>query len=168
MRAADAGLFLSWERYLVADIVIEGLDKLEAKLGRLASLSVLAPPMVRSLARLHSFMATDAPKRPQKQPFKSEKQRRWFFWALDEGMITVPYHRTGLLGRAWQMRVENTGAQMIGVLSNPTPYGPFVQAPPPRQAAYHVGNWRTTDDAVEKIGPFVIREFDRAIREALR
>lgn len=150
----------------MADIVIEGLDKLEAKLGRLATVSFLAPLMARSLARLQAFLATYPAPRPQAQPFKSEKQRRWFFWALDEGMITVPYHRTGLLGRAWQMRVENTGAQMIGVLSNPTPYGPFVQSP--KQAAYHAGNWQTTDDAVKKLAPTIRYEFDRVIKDALR
>lgn len=28
-----------------------------------------------------------------KQPFKSDKQRRFFFWALREGVIEVPYRR---------------------------------------------------------------------------
>ncbi len=49
----------------MADILIEGLDKLEAKLGRLASLQSLATPMARSWARLRfgrrraSCMTTD-------------------------------------------------------------------------------------------------------------
>lgn len=151
----------------MADILIEGLDKLEAKLGRLASVQILAPPMARSLARLNSFMATYPPKRPQPQPFKTDKQRRWFFWAIKAGVITVPYRRTGQLGRSWAMRVQQTATQIIGILDNPTSYGPWVQAPPPQQAMYHAGNWRTTEDAVKKIGPAVVREFQRVIQTEL-
>lgn len=29
------------------------------------------------------------------QPFKTAKQRRWFFWALHSGAINVPYRRHG-------------------------------------------------------------------------
>lgn len=152
----------------MADILIEGLDKLEAKLGRLASVQVLAPPMVRSLARLNAFMATDAPTRTQPQPFKTAKQRRFFFWAVKHGVITVPYRRTGLLRRSWTMHIEQTASQVIGVLDNPTPYGPWVQAPPPQQAMYHQGNWRTTEDAVKRLGPAIRGEFQRAIEEALK
>lgn len=36
------------------------------------------------------------------QPFKSDKQRRWFFAALRKGQISVPYQRTGTLGRGWR------------------------------------------------------------------
>jgi len=152
----------------MADILIEGLDKLEAKLGRLASVQILAPPMARSLARLNSFMATYPPARPQPQPFKTAKQRRWFFWAIKAGVITVPYRRTGQLGRSWAMRVQQTPTQIIGILDNPTPYGPWVQAPPPQQAMYHAGNWRTTEDATKKLSGAIVGDFRRAIQEALK
>lgn len=152
----------------MSDIQIEGLDRLLTKLDRISSLRVLAPPMAQSLSRLNSFMDDYPPERKRSQPFKSDKQRRFFFAALRDGRIVVPYHRTGLLGRTWQMRVQITAQQVIGVLSNDTPYGPFVQAPPPTQAAYHQGNWRTTDDAVQKLGPVIVQTFKRAIEEALR
>ena len=152
----------------MANIEIEGLDRLLTKFDRMTALRVLAPPMVRSMAKLNAYMATYPKARPQAQPFKSDKQQRFFFAALRDGRITVPYRRTGLLGRSWQMRVETTPSQVIGILANPTPYGPFVQAPPPQQAGYHQGNWRTTDDAVQKWATGIIRDFQRAVEEALR
>lgn len=41
--------------------------------------------------------------RGRSQPFKTDKQRRFFFWALRNGLITVPYQRTGTYGRAWRL-----------------------------------------------------------------
>lgn len=152
----------------MANIEIEGLDRLLTKLDRITAIRVLAPPMVRSLARLNTYMAKYPKARQQKQPFKSDKQRRFFFAALKDGRIVVPYRRTGLLGRSWTMNVQTTAQQVIGVLNNPTPYGPFVQAPPPAQAVYHQGNWRTTDDAVTKLQAAIVRDFHRAIEEALK
>lgn len=152
----------------MSEIQIEGLDRLLTKLDRISSVRVLYPPMVRSLAKLNSYIATYPKARPQAQPFKSDKQRRFFFAAIKDGRITVPYRRTGLLGRSWQMQAEMTPQQVVGTLSNPTPYGPFVQAPPPQQAAYHQGNWRTADDAVQKLSAAIVADFKRAVDEALR
>ena len=128
----------------MADIYIEGLDALEKKLGRINALNVLGPPMVRSMARLHGYMATYPPPPPASR-----------------------YRRTGLLGRSWQMRVENSGTQIVGVLGNPTPYGPFVQAAA-MQAEVHRGRWRTDEMAIEKNGKAIIADFQRSIAEALK
>lgn len=35
-------------------------------------------------------------------PFYSERQRRWFFAALNSGELELPYQRTGELGASWQ------------------------------------------------------------------
>jgi hypothetical protein len=34
--------------------------------------------------------------------FQTARQRKWFFWALDNGLINVPYHRTQGLRNAWK------------------------------------------------------------------
>lgn len=128
----------------MADIYIEGLDALQKKLGRINALNVLGPPMVRSLTRLNAYMATYPPPPPASR-----------------------YRRTGLLGRSWQMRVENTGTQIVGVLGNPTPYGPFVQAAA-MQAEVHRGRWRTDEMALKNLGPNIQADFQRSIAEALK
>lgn len=41
--------------------------------------------------------------RGRSQPFRTEKSRRFFFWAMREGLIQVPYQRTGTYMRAWRL-----------------------------------------------------------------
>jgi len=74
--------------------------------------------------------------------FVSDKQRRWFFWALSTGVITVPYKRTGTLGKSWTTDVRPSGTSLNGVLGNVRPYGPYVQDEEV-QARIHRGRWPT-------------------------
>jgi hypothetical protein len=87
-------------------IETRGLDRLTAKLGRLAAFRSLPPgtdgglpqPAMRdSLARVWGDVAK-YPKSPSKGVFKgfvSEKQRRWFFAALREGHEEYPFVGSG-------------------------------------------------------------------------
>ena len=50
--------------------------------------------------------------------FFSQKQRRFFFAALRDGTISVPYQRTGALGAAWTSNVERSGNGVRGTVSN--------------------------------------------------
>ena len=62
----------------------------------------------------------------------SDRQRRWFFWALKEGKIEVPYKRTGTLGRSWQQRVARETDSIVGVVGSQgqiAPYNIYVQGP---------------------------------------
>lgn len=132
-------------------IEIQGVEQLQRKIGRMQTIAVLGPPMVRSMARLLRTAAT-YPARP------ASNQRR-------------PYRRTKLLGRSWQMKVHNDGKTLEGTLNNPTPYGPYVMGPgpdAPKQAWMHVGTWHTTDKVVEMHKDDIIADFNRTIAEALR
>lgn len=63
------------------------------------------------------------------------------------------YRRTGTLGRLWTAatrEVYEVGHHVWeGRVGNATPYGPFVQDPD-RQAPWHAGRWKTTDDVIEE------------------
>lgn len=101
--------------------------------------------------------------------FVSEKQRRYFFWALRSGKITVPYRRTGTLGRLWGYRIDGYGLGMVGLIGNPIMrhYGKWVQDRE-SQARVHQGRWPTYQDvAREKTGD-VKRAFENEIGRALR
>lgn len=75
------------------------------------------------------------------QPFKTDRQRRWFFWALYSGLITVPYHRTGRLANSW--RAERVGlAEWI--VANSAEYSSLVIGQG-QQAKYHEDNWWTAE-----------------------
>jgi hypothetical protein len=64
-------------------------------------------------------------KRAYGRTFESDKQRRWFFAALREGRISVPYHRTGALGRGWKVSYQKSAGW--ATITNSVPYAPFVQ-----------------------------------------
>jgi hypothetical protein len=53
-----------------------------------------------------------------RQPFRSDKSRRFFFAALRSGAITVPYRRTGAMGNAWDWQPTPDGALVV----NPHPH----------------------------------------------
>lgn len=88
-----------------------------------------------------------APGRPQ--PFVSDKQRRFFFAALRDGRISVPYRRGGdprseTLGRKWEIIPQPNGA----LLKNASSYSDLVHGTT-KQTRYHRDSgWRTEKTAV--------------------
>jgi len=54
--------------------------------------------------------------------FQSEKQRRYFFWALGKGIIRTPYKRTQQLRNAWRI----VGSDRNAIVVNQTLYAEFV------------------------------------------
>lgn len=93
--------------------------------------------------------------RPSRGPvqFVSPQQRLELLIAIRKGEITVPYRRTGTLGRRWTIRVQPMVGGARGVMGNVTPYAPLVQGA--EQAGIHRGNWRTVEQ--------VVREEEQAI-----
>ena len=78
----------------------------------------------------------------------SDRQRRWFFWALKEGKIEVPYKRTGTLGRSWQQRVARETDSIVGVVGSQgqiAPYNVYVQGPQQSRMMELIG-WKKIED----------------------
>lgn len=88
------------------------------------------------------------PQRHGKQPFKSEKQRRYFFWALHSGAIHVPYIRGGpgsqTLGRRWHI-IRRSATE--AVLENLASYADLVHGAT-TQSSYHAASGWLTDEGV--------------------
>lgn len=125
-------------------VTMSGLDDVIEKLDGLNRPEVFRRPMTQSVNHLQRKLADYPPQVSRPQYFKTDKQRRYFFWALRKGKITVPYRRSGLLGRRWTTRVSADGRR--GEVGNNTPYGPLVQGGPGQQARYHAaGGWRRVD-----------------------
>lgn len=80
------------------------------------------------------------------QPFKTAKQRKWFFWALSEGIIEVPYRRTGKLASSWRAKKEGWSHW---TLENSAAYASLVVGRN-EQARYHEGHWWIAEDVIEE------------------
>lgn len=79
-------------------------------------------------SRLKTYPAQQQGKR---HTFRSDRERRGFFYHLRRGDIKVPYKRTRTLARAWSNETRATlGGEfkaIIGLNTNIAPYGPFVE-----------------------------------------
>lgn len=71
----------------------------------------------------------------KKQPFVSDKARRYFFAALRSGQIRVPYQRSGDLGSKWQRLPFAHGI----LLQSGVDYSEIVIGE--QQGAYFKGTW---------------------------
>ena len=151
-----------------ARVGVKGAEELIRKLGSVATMSTLRPAMQRSVFRVHRDIAT-YPEPPAPGSFKgfvSDKQRRWFFAALRRGDITVPYARTGTLGRRWTTNVAVSLDGLVGTIGNNTDYAPFVQSSG-EQAQIHRGRWETIDKVLDDNKQVIERDFKREIDKAL-
>jgi len=141
------------------------LDSINARFGHLSG--VLRSPMEASLELLRSYMAdTYPPPFAGKAHFVSERQRRYVMWAIRNGVIKVPYVRTGKLGQSWDYQITVTGNGLRGTVGPGISYGIWVQSSE-RQAVIHRGRWRTDLDAVNANRGAIVRHFVAAIRRAL-
>ena len=104
--------------------------------------------------------------RPYPKMLRTEKQRRYFFWALKEGLIQVPYVRTGKLGQSWTWKVTTTASGLRGDVGTNMNYARWVQRQG-SQARIHRGNWLTDYGAVQQKRDEIGRRFRSAIRAAL-
>lgn len=144
------------------------VDSLFRKLDRMAAVSVLWPPMKASLLSLQDDL-TDYPPRPQRpypKMLRTAKQRRYFFWALKQGIIQVPYVRTGKLGQSWTWKITETDAGIRGVVGTNMNYARWVQNKE-KQAMIHRSNWTTDADAIANRRAEIGRRFAAAIRRAM-
>jgi len=149
-------------------VELKGADELVRKLGKAIALSTLRPAMQRSVNWIHDDVVK-YPERPSAGSFAgfvSDKQRRWFFAALRRGDITVPYVRTGALGRRWTTKITMGPDALVGTIGNDTEYAPFVQSKD-QQAQIHQGRWETIEQVLDDNKPAIEQEFKRAIDKAL-
>jgi len=129
----------------------DGVTEATGALERIRNLKRLAGQMEIAVKQLQFVLKYYPPvDRDLHITFKSDKQRKYFFWALRTGKIQVPYRRTRTLGRKWTTKVEFISGGVVGTIGNATPYGPYVQSRAD-QAQVHAGRWGTAEDALENL-----------------
>jgi hypothetical protein len=150
-------------------IQVEGIDRVVSKFGRLATFTNLRPAMSDSLNKVWNEVAKYPPPPASSAfpGFKSEKQRRFFFAALRDGLIQVPYRRTGTLGRSWTTRIDVTVNSIEGRIGTNIIYAPWVQDKG-QQAMIHQGRWQTVQDTLERLTNWIVRRFQREIDKLLQ
>jgi hypothetical protein len=107
-------------------------------------------------------LISEMPERPPRETakaqwpgFATDKQRRWYFWALKSGELARQAAATEPLMTGWETEVKATSEGVVGILANTRAYSPWVVGPsypgvvyaglnqgrPMYQARIHVGRW---------------------------
>ena len=114
--------------------------------------------------KMSIYPKTDGNRPPQ--PFVSERQRRYFFAALRDGNIKMPYRRSGNLAKRWGQSEEAGG--MVQVVGNDAGYAPFVVGIQ-SQSAYMRGlGWKSAADVVEAESDAAFRTFETGFRQSMQ
>ncbi len=147
----------------------------EQQLKILSDLAELGDPRLVTTAllvggnKLKSIVSEYPPVNRRPQPFKSVKQRKYFFWALKQGIIQVPYVRGHSPGsedmkHRWIVRQTGEGVEV----ANNTSYVHLVHDAK-EQAAYHrEGGWQTDEDVMKNHGEAVINDVTTAYMMAVK
>lgn len=150
-------------------VEVQGLEEAIRRFGDTGLVrSVLKDAMHKAVYFLHERLAKyPPPPAGFHVEFVSERQRRYFFWALRTGEIVVPYRRTGTLGRLWTTKVEGQGADLVGTVGNAVPYARYVMGEG-MQAAVHQGRWPTAESVARESTPQIVGYFSEAMEEIAR
>ena len=150
---------------------ITGDAALRRKLAQLKDFKSLVPTIEAAANHVKGKIAPyPGGNQHRPQPFKTEKQRRYFFWALGQGIIEVPYRRAQSPGtekhqQSWTVKGFNAG--MKQVIGNDTSYGPLLQDAQ-QQTAYHKQTgWKTTDDVMKAEEKFVLDQIKKKVDQLL-
>lgn len=136
---------------------LEGLKELITKVIALGQLERITAALKAGGAHLVSKLRNYPAQQRRPQPFKSDKQRRYFFYALRKGLIGVPYQRGSSPGsrnlkQLWTVEAESPTRVVVG---NNAPYGPYVQDRE-RQSRYHQQTgWPTAQGVAASETPVV-------------
>jgi len=151
---------------------IKGDAELRRKLAKLKDLRPVVPYIEAAAVHVKGMISKYPPlanaHRPQ--PFKTEKSKRYFFWALKQGIIEVPYRRgqspgSEDHGQSWTIKGMKQGLQQA--IGSDTSYGPLLQDPQ-QQTAYHKETgWKDTDTVAKAEADDVLKEIKKGVDKIL-
>lgn len=151
------------------EVQIKGVDELIYKLQRVAP-AAAAEILAQGGRLLLGYMKKEPKQRyvtrkaAYGKTFFTDKQRRWFFWALANGNISVPYSRTHELQNAWQVRKIN---QWQANVINTMPGAKWVIGKEQSRHEAMVG-WRKFTDVIAEHRAEIKATIVKATKDALR
>lgn len=100
------------------------------------------------------------------QTFVSDRQRKWFFAALNSGDLRIPYHRRrshGIQG-GW----KQIGSGYNSIIANEVPGVQYVMGDDTQSRHERMVGWRTIGQIVKERMTRMLEVADGAIKKALR
>jgi hypothetical protein len=154
------------------------VTSINVDMRRVVQLDRVVPQLTAAMedfaAAVHNELATYPPRKhvsiEEAGGWASDKQRRWFFWALKHNIIEVPYKRTGTLGRSWQHKVAKETDAVIGVVGSQgqiAPYNIYVQGEQQTPMMVLIG-WKRPIDIYKPHWRKLIRQAEKIVSQAAR
>lgn len=153
----------------------EGLKDILDRLRRLNALKPITAALKLAAAHVMGYLQK-YPNRANannfvraRGKFKTDKQRRFFFYALKKGLIEVPYRRgqspgSRNLKQQWKIVKENPLRMAV---ENATPYGMWVQSAKDQTFFHRNTGWPTDTEAAEEARPVLELEIKRVVQGTL-
>lgn len=104
-------------------------------------------------------------------PFYSEKQKRWFFGALQRDEIVVPYERTNALEESWQVQpVEASDTHLHAAVFTNLAVAKWVQSSLTQAGMFFAvaPYWQTAQDVVRDQKEPITALFNNAVEDWFR
>lgn len=148
---------------------IEGLDALLLKLSKLSQLKHITGGLKLIAAHIQGILQVYPTRRHFTTKFKTARQRRYFFWALKQNKIAVPYVRGSSPGsrnlkQQWRIRTETP---VRVALENNTRYAAYVQGATLQASFHKATGWKTDDAAVEEARPMAVTIMRQRVQRVL-
>jgi hypothetical protein len=97
-------------------------------------------------------------------PFFSDRQRRFFFAALADGTITIPYQRTQALRNNWQILGDGQNTLIV----NETPYAGLMQGVKKQSRMAILQGWKDLDIIVTERAGRIQRIIEGGVKKAIK
>ena len=160
----------------MAQTRLDGYDDLLRKLETLAQLRQVEAAVKAGAAHLAGKMKVYPARRRMTRKsvygssFVSDRQRRYFFYALKKGLIQVPYRRgqspgSRNLKQTWTSRVYNNG--LTGEAGTNTPYAGYVQGEGIQSKYHAAAGWKTEATILAEESDTVLGFIHDAIEKAV-
>lgn len=155
---------------------MEGYDELLSKLERLGQLKRVGAAVKAGTAHLAGKMkvyparAHLTRKSVYGSSFKTDRQRRYFYYALKKGLIQVPYRRgqspgSRNLKQTWTVTMSNN--DLTGEAGTNTLYGPLVQGEGTQTKYHAAAGWKTEERVLQEDGDHVVGLIHDAIEQEI-
>jgi len=148
---------------------IEGVERVSRKLGAVVDPGFLrAQAMAAGMTIANKMKEYPVQKRVTRKQafgrsFESDKQRRYFFAALRDGKIRVPYRRAMSGGLAGKWRVKSSGVTGAEI-QNVAPYGQWVQGERSQSRMMQMIGWPTLERTARDMMDEIVRKLRAQIR----
>lgn len=139
------------------------LARLKQKLTRLQEKGIMQAALIVGAETLRRIMQEYPPESHRPQAFKTDKSRRYFFWALRKGKIEVPYRRgqspgSESLKHRWTVTPVSDGVEV----RNNASYVRYVHSWE-SQAAYHKETgWKTDRQVITEDREKIVNDISSA------